>query len=185
MANPTNRRLEKILSRTFVVLFLLYFAIGFCGYISLGDDPKEDVDLFIFRKNPNSSDTFMFIGRSFLIISLIIGGAINAFPLKVMIREFFGMEDGFWNNILVSFSIIAVQFGICYNFTEISSFASIAGALTVTIVAVTIPGLMGIKIRYFKSKHANRILNTFIILFTILGISGAGYEIYKQIKGDK
>lgn len=62
----------------------------------------------IFRKNPGSADTWMFVGRTILIISLVVGGAINAFPLKTMLRTIFNMEDSIKTNIINSLFILFI-----------------------------------------------------------------------------
>lgn len=114
----------------------------------------------------------MVIGRSALVISLLASSTINGFPLKIMINEWFALEMGSCNNILISLIMIILQTYVCYNFTHITTIISIAGSFTVTIIAITIPGFMGVKIKYFRTNMRNQILLYGVVMFTIVCILG-------------
>lgn len=172
--HPSEQRLNKIFLRTFMVLFCLFVAYGLSSYYSLGTNFADATDLFIFRPKirPEDSDLVMTIFRALLVVSLFIGYALNVSPLKLMTFDVLGIGFNNRNNLLVSlFYTIAPVFTAAF-FTEITKYANLAGCFTAILIAFVVPGLLGVKIEYFKQNWQKLALIYWILLMTLLALIG-------------
>lgn len=61
--------------------------MGLVGYLSLGIENSSSTDLIIYRFKIGNSDYFMSIGKTLLVIALLVNGGINALPLKMLAVE--------------------------------------------------------------------------------------------------
>ena len=93
----------------------------------------------------------MKILRSFLLFGVILGGSLNIFPCKSVflgnLNEISGKK-----NFIGSFLLVAFVSFIGSTFTSITSFFSLAGIIGGTFIAFLMPGMMGIKSNFAKTK---------------------------------
>ena len=168
--NPNIKRMNKISIRTIFILMIIFIVYGIMSYISIGTNHSH-VSLFIFRSAlKNNSDILMIIGRSLLCISLIIGAGLNVYPLKMNTLSLFKLKINNFNNLLLTSIYTLLIVIISAFFTDIKFFISLAGSLTGTMTAFTIPGIIALYYGYSKNNKLSYLLWFFIILVSIAGI---------------
>ena len=89
-------------------------------YLSLGKINAPLIDLFLFRVKNGETDYIMFILRGLLLMALIVAGGINAYPLKIMIKELFKFELNDKNNLIISLVLTFLPAFIASLFNNIS-----------------------------------------------------------------
>lgn len=170
--NPSPRRLNKIFRRTFIILFFLFIAYGLASYLSLGRKFADQTDLFIFRDQIGESDIFMRVFRALLVCSLFIGFALNVFPLKMMTFDILKIDGASRNNFLVSLFYTAVPVLIAGFFTKITQYANLGGCFSATFIAFIIPGLLGLKVDFHRSRPLLVLHYVWLALMIALAVGG-------------
>ena len=141
--------------------------VGLIGYLSLGREKTPETDLIIYREKFGTSDNFMLIGRTFLIVALLVNGGINMFPLKMLMVDLFNIDLSFWKNFILSFILCIVPIIISSLFTSVSKYASITGCFAGMLICFVYPGMLALRIGYFKKPHKR----FFLYLWTILTLA--------------
>lgn len=168
IAKPNIRRLRKVFLRSFSILIIFLLTVGIIGYLSVGQKSANNVDLIIYRKQIGKSDIFMMIGRAFLILALFVNAAVNAFPLKTMIARAIDWKMESWRNFLLSFLFTLLPVVIASFCTSITDYVSITGSFTGSLICFFYPGIIGIKIRYFKNNFMHKLLYLWVIVMFIV-----------------
>lgn len=166
IAKPNIRRLRKVFLRSFSILIIFLLTVGIIGYLSLGKNSKN-VDLIIYRKQIGSSDNFMMVGRGFLILALFVNAAVNAFPLKIMIARAINWEMVGFRNFVLSLVFTLIPVVISSFCTSITDYVAITGSFTGSLICFTYPGIIGIKIRYFKNGFLHRMLYLWVFVMFV------------------
>lgn len=112
----------------------------------------------------------MLIGRTFLIIALLVNGGINTFPLKMLMVDLFDIELTFWKNMILSLILCVVPITISSLFTSVSKYASITGCFAGMLICFVYPGMLALRIGYFKKFYKRMFLYTWTILTLALTI---------------
>lgn len=168
---PTTKRLRKIFMRTFAILAVAFMVVGTIAYLSLGKVKTPSVDLFIFREKLGNSDIIMIIGRCLIIVSLCVGCGINAYPLKVMLRQALSLENSFKTNLIMSITLVAACTIIVSLFTEVTDYVSFAGSFCATIMVFVYPSIIALKTGYCTKTWSKLLLIGFVTLLTGLGMA--------------
>lgn len=170
--NPNIRRLRKVFIRSFSFLLILCIAVGILGYLSVGKDKVNLVDLIIYREQYGETDYCMQIARVLLIVALFVNASINAFPLKKMAIHTFSLDEDLKlsHNILICLFFAFIPSIIASFFTSIQSYVSITGCFSGMFIVFIFPCLLGIKIQYFKKKVFHYSLYVYLVLLLLLTI---------------
>ena len=180
--NPNKRRLNKIFSRTFMIIGLLAIVIGLASYLSLGINKTAQTDLFIFRE-AKGNDFIMYVGRCLLLVSFITAGAVNGHSLKNNLFEIFNIQGRGWayqigmTTLIIGISTITVIFS-----TSITYFVSFAGSFSGTMMVFIFPGLIAYKVGYYKSKLGKAWVIIFIALFGGFGLVSSYFSFINFFK---
>ena len=172
--NPNIRRLRKVFIRAFTVLLFFVVLVGLIGYLSLGRENTPETDLIIYRKKLGNSDYFMLVGRTLLIVALLVNGGINTFPLKMLVVDLMNIKLTFWKNFILSFVLCILPIAIASLFTSVSKYASITGCFTGMLICFVYPGMLALRIRYFKKPYKR----FFLYVWTITTLSLTGICTY-------
>lgn len=167
--NPSDRRLKKIFSRTFVVLGILYIVGGIVGYCSLGTKNSGPKDLFIFREKYGNSDNFMIISRFLTMIGILVGGALSLFPCKIIVAGTRDMTQK--KNIIITLILVCLCALFAAIFQNVTKFLSIAGNFSGTMIGFIYPGLLGLKNNYFKGRPGKIFLYCWIGVMMLYCVS--------------
>ena len=173
IARPNRRRILKVFKRVFIIMGCTFMALGMFCYLSLGESKAEQVDLFPFRNSIFKNDVFMKVGRIFLTFYYVIATVLNAFPLKTFLLNLIKNKENRENRYV----IIGVNFGMVFfavlfasNFTSVTKYLSLSGALTCIITCFTIPGILAFKVGYCKTRLWEIIVGCWTGIFTLLSI---------------
>lgn len=177
--NPTVRRLRKIFMRTFAILGASFIVVGSIAYLSLGKHNTPDVDLFIFRHKIGESDLLMIIGRCLLLLSLATGTGMNAYPLKVMLRQAFNLNNSFKVNLLMSIILVSTCTVVVSQFTVVTTYIAFAGAFCATIMVFTYPCVIALKTGYASTSFGKALLVGYLLLITALGLASSYVSLMK------
>ena len=168
IARPNRRRILKVFKRVFILMGILFFMLGLACYLSLGKGKSEEVDLFPFRDTIFETDKFMQVGRIFLAFYYTIASVLNAFPLKKFCLNLFADQENIYIKVGTNFVICLIAIIFASNFTSVSKYLSLAGALTCIVTCFTIPGILAFKVGYCKTRLWKIIVGTWTVMFTIL-----------------
>ena len=124
----------------------------------------------------------MYLGRVCLILTLFINAGINAFPLKLMIAKAIKWEIESWRNVVLSMVFTLIPVIISSNFTQVTDYVTLAGSFTGCLICFTFPGLIGIKIRYFKNTLKHNLLIGWTVVITILCLISTYYALLNFIE---
>lgn len=125
----------------------------------------------------------MKVGRALLILELFVFGALNAFPLKVMLfKRYRVRESSRMQNIMLSLFLSLIPGIIASFFTEIEDYLSITGSFSGIVLVFLFPLIMALEIKYTKKKIYYIFL--WIYLFAILSLvaSSSFFSMKKFIK---
>lgn len=120
----------------------------------------------------------MFIGKVMMILSLSVSIALNIYPLRIFTYELFGMnKNSNTNNFILSliYTIVPVVIASC--FKGVTSYMGLAGAIAVTLIVFTIPGLCALKLGYGEKKWIQVLIATSIGVVTGIGCIGCYLDI--------
>lgn len=172
--NPTEIRVNKVFTRTFVTLFALFVFYGLASYISLGQKYSADTDLFIFRPkfDDNDNDIMMTIFRALLTICLFVGFAVNVFPLKTMTYGILKVESTWFINFITSLFYTVVPVLIAGFFTEVTDYANLGGCFCAMMLAFVVPGLIAVYCDYFETRKLRLVLIYWIMTMIALMVAG-------------
>lgn len=160
IARPNRRRLLKVFKRSLTFMGMCFIIIGMAGYLSLGSTLASSVDLFPFRNSIWQTDYFMLIGRISLAFFYITSGVLNAFPLKLFIKNLFEKKyrENFVLQSFLNFFIFLIAAILASMFTSVNKYLGLSGGLCCIATCFTIPGIMGLKIGYCKTNYGNVLL---------------------------
>lgn len=170
LANPSLSRMRKVFHRTYFVLVLMSIIIGFVFYLSLGPLMVEKVDLFINRPAIGQSDIAMIMSRSCLMVSLLIESVLTIEPLKNIFAGFLSNRQ---NYIFSALFFSATPALIASRYRNINSVIGISGALFVTFLFFTTPGILAFKTGFFRKKWQNWTLLVWISVTFMGGVYGS------------
>ena len=180
--NPIPRRMRKISMRTFGTLAVLFVIVGLASYFSLGAVAAKTTELFIFRVTDGPTDYWMMMCRFGLAFSLVVSYTYVAFPLRVMTKDLFKIEESLIGNMLSSlfFSFTPIMVSVCES--GVNLYVGVSGALTTSIIVFTVPAYLSLKTGYVDQKWKVGMIWAWIVLSVALAIVGTVVIIAAEIE---
>lgn len=121
--------------------------------------------------------------RVALIVCLFVNGGINVFPLKKMVSDYIGWKNlTITQNISLSFLLVFIPTTVASFFSSIEIYVSITGCFAGTLLVIFFPALMGVKIKYFKTKFWHYFLYFYIVAVFLLTMVCSYFTIMKFVK---
>jgi len=172
LKDPSVRRSNKVLNRSFILEVVLYLMIGYAGFFSLFYDVP---DVFIRRKDlPGFNDYFIKLAKILLIICL---HCVMAIQHNIMRLSFKFM---FFNNQTIPFRIDAcitifsylVSNSLTFFINDITTIFNFIGGISNIVITTFNPILIDIFSSDLPLSHCSNVIK-FILCFitSLIGVS--------------
>lgn len=183
LARPSLRRLDKVVRRAVAIDASLYVTMAICGYLSMADKTPQ----LIISRPPLSnagSDWEMALALVAMTCTLIISIITNLAPTRAQILVLLGKpsqvdtKTHFLTTAAVLFSTSLIAFAV----PNVIAALGLIGGIACVSASITFPFLIFAKIKEKEiesgestsSKSLVWIVRFFAVLFSILGMIGAG-----------
>lgn len=185
LSNPSQRRINKVVTRSILLDAFFYVVIGCAGYFSLFNftDP-----VVIERKPPTgwARDYFLIVAAFGTCFHLLFSIPANYFPFRKQVfltfagREEFSQKE----NWLLTTVFIVVTCAVAIVFPKIVSVLSIIGGFCCCNMCFLVPMLAQLKLSGMPCYHYKNL--SALVIFTTLIVAGyisVAITIYQIVNG--
>ncbi len=171
--NNTEKRIKKVIKRSTSFDFVLFFLLGFIGYLT---QPYKTPELALSRNPIHDQDLVMGICRLLMAILIFVKIPVLYNSVRITVCTLIWNNPNFSKiqNVAITFSITLTSAFIGAVYSNIMSIVSFLGGFTGIIIAYAFPAIIYVKANNLKLSHWKNI--SIIVVFsiiTIIGFTGA------------